>query len=95
MDPRGTSSPAAFRVAFSERSSSRRLPVPAILVQIAGLLFFLGLIAVGVIVFIPLAIIAAGVFLITLGVLWVRVKWFQARQPNGPLDGRRNVRVRR
>jgi hypothetical protein len=69
--------------------------VPGLLIQIVGLLFFLGLIAMGLIVFIPLAIIAGAIFLTTLGVVWVRVKWFQARQPNGSLDGRRNVRVRR
>lgn len=97
MDPRGPSSPSAFRVAFGDRStgSARSVRVPALLVQIVGLLFFLGLIALGVIVFIPLAIIAAAVFLTTLGVMWVRLKIAGAKAPNGALDGRRNVRVRR
>lgn len=92
MDPRGPRSPDAFRVRFT-RQTGRSAGVPALLAQFVVLLIILGLIALGLIIFIPLAIIATAAFLITLGVMWVRVKLFRARQPNGSLDGRRNVRV--
>lgn len=98
MDPQGptsTTPPATFRVSFTESSGRRGVRVPALLVHLVALLFFLGLLAVGLIVFIPLAIVAGLVFLVTLGVVWVRVRFARARQPNGALDGRRNVRVRR
>ena len=69
--------------------------VPAVLAQFAAMLVVLGLVVVGLIVFIPLAIFAAAVFLVTAGVVWTRLKLSKARAPNGVLDGRKNVRVRR
>lgn len=92
MDPQGPRSPDAFRVRFT-RQTARPGGLSVLLAQLAVLLIIMGLIVLGLIIFIPLAIFAAGAFLITLGVMWVRVKWFQIRQPNGPLDGRHNVRV--
>ncbi len=86
--------PAGFRVTFVERGG-RSVRVPGLLAQALALLFFLGLVVLGLIVFIPLAIVAATVFLITAGVVWTRLKLAKARAPNGALDGRRNVRVRR
>ncbi|MCC5824388.1 MAG: hypothetical protein LAT64_04360 [Phycisphaerales bacterium] len=93
MDSHGPQPPGTVRVTITEQGRSVR--VPALLAQFLALVFFLGLLVVGLIVFIPLAIIAGVVFLITLVVVWVRLKLARARSPNGPLDGRRNVRVRR
>jgi Flp pilus assembly protein TadB len=84
--------PAGFGVTHAERGRSIR--APSLLAQALALFFFLGLVVVGLIVFIPLAIFAGVVFLIALGVVWVRLKFARAKAPNGPLDGRRNVRVR-
>ncbi len=95
VEPRGPSTaPAAFRVSYAENASVRSFRVPGLLVQFLALLFFLGLLVLGLMIFIPLAIFAGTLFLIWLGVVWVRLKFVRAKQPNGPLDGRRNVRVR-
>ena len=92
MDSPGPQPPGTFRVTISDHGRSVR--VPGLLAQFLALVFFLGLLVVGLIVFIPLAIIAGVVFLVTLAVVWVRLKLAKARGPNGALDGRRNVRVR-
>ncbi len=98
MDPRGPSAapvtPAPFRVTYANNASMRSFRMPNLLVQFLALLFFLSLLVLGLIIFIPLAIFAGTLFLIWLGVVWVRLKFARAKQPNGPLDGRRNVRVR-
>jgi hypothetical protein len=78
---------------YAENASVRSFRLPNLLVQFVALLFFLGLLVLGLVIFIPLAIFAGALFLIMLGVVWVRLKFARARQPNGPLDGRRNVRV--
>lgn len=94
MDTRGPSTtPASFRVTYADNASVRSFRLPNLLVQFVALLFFLGLLVLGLVIFIPLAIFAGALFLIMLGVVWVRLKFTKARQPNGPLDGRRNVRV--
>lgn len=94
MDTRGPSTtPASFSVTYAENASVRSFRLPNLLVQFVALLFFLGLLVLGLVIFIPLAIFAGTLFVIWLGVVWIRLKFARARQPNGPLDGRRNVRV--
>lgn len=80
MDQDARNIPAGFRVVYAERGRSVR--VPALLARLLGLLIVLGLVIVGLVLF------------VTLGVVWVRAKIARAKAPNGILDGRRNVRVR-
>lgn len=47
-----------------------------------------------VVVLIPLLLLAAVVAMLTFAALRVKAWMFTQRQPNGMLDGRRNVRVR-
>lgn len=85
--------PTGFRMAFAD-AGTRPVRVPGVIAQALARLFFLGRVVLGLIVFIPLAIVAALALFVTLGVVWVRAKIARAKAPNGILDGRRNVRVR-
>jgi len=55
---------------------------------------FLGLFAlIGAIILIPLLILGALLTGVFGAYLWTKTRLTRARAPNGPLDGRRNVRV--
>jgi fatty acid desaturase len=57
-------------------------------------LAFVVLAGIGLILVIPIILIAGLVLAITAGVVAVRTWIFREQSPNGVLDGRRNVRVR-
>jgi 4-hydroxybenzoate polyprenyltransferase len=61
--------------------------------QILSLLILLALIVVGFIIFIPLAIIIIVLALILFAYFKIKRAFSKSHAPNGPLDGRRNVRV--
>lgn len=44
-------------------------------------------------ILIPVILVSAAVFLVGMGIGWVRGLFVRSKQPNGLLDGRRNVRV--
>ena len=67
--------------------------VPDWLARILAIAIIAGGVILGVLIFVPLAIMAGVAFLIYLGYLWVKIRIAKARSPNGSLDGRRNVRV--
>ena len=67
--------------------------VPGWLARILAIAIIAGGVILGVLIFVPLAIMAGVAFLIYLGYLWVKIRIAKARSPNGSLDGRRNVRV--
>lgn len=52
------------------------------------------LIAIGLVVIVPIALIAMIGAVVLLSARWARRRLLALRSPNGPLDGRRNVRVR-
>lgn len=87
MDPRQfpNSGPA------QNRQATLRLPGP--LGQLLALVCVLIFAMLAVLIAIPLLIIGAALLLIFLGVTWLRLKFRRAKAPNGPLDGRHNVRV--
>ncbi len=66
---------------------------PGILAQIIAILIFLLIVAALFFIIVPLAIVLLVVGLIAYA--WFRIKraFRRAHDPNGPLDGRRNVRV--
>lgn len=76
---------------FSARSVS--VQGPGLIAQILAILIFLGIVAALFFIIVPLAIVLLVVGLIAYA--WFRLKhaFRRARDPNGPLDGRRNVRV--
>lgn len=53
----------------------------------------LATLALAAVVLIPLMLLVLAAFLILALVGWVRTLFTGTRRPNGPLDGRRNVRV--
>ncbi len=67
--------------------------VPGWLAQILAIAIIAAGVVIGLLIFLPLAILAGVAFLIFLGYVWVKLKIAKARSPNGPLDGRHNVRV--
>lgn len=67
--------------------------LPPLLARVLAVLILLTILVVGVLLVVPLLIIAAVVLAVGLTVFWIRLKLRAAKQPNGPLDGRRNVRV--
>ncbi|MFK7882741.1 MAG: hypothetical protein AB8F26_00980 [Phycisphaerales bacterium] len=80
MDPR-----------INNRQATIRVPGP--LGQLLALACILAVAILGVLIAIPLLIVGAVLLLGFLGVTWVRLKFRRAKAPNGPLDGRHNVRV--
>ncbi|RMH26310.1 MAG: hypothetical protein D6692_09425 [Planctomycetota bacterium] len=63
------------------------------LAQILAIAIIAAGVVIGLLIFLPLAILAGVGFLVYLGYIWVKLKIAKARSPNGPLDGRHNVRV--
>ncbi|MDF1809310.1 MAG: hypothetical protein P1U42_06410 [Phycisphaerales bacterium] len=61
--------------------------------QILSLLILLTIIVIGFIIFIPLAIIVIVLTLVLFVYFKIKRAFANTRAPNGPLDGRRNVRV--
>lgn len=61
--------------------------------QILSLLILIILIVVGFVIFIPLAIIIIVLALILFVYFKIKRAFKKTHAPNGPLDGRRNVRV--
>lgn len=80
MDPR-----------INNRQATIRVPGP--LAQALALLCIAVFAVLGVLIAIPLLIVGAVLLLGFLAVTWVRIKLRRAKAPNGPLDGRHNVRV--
>lgn len=78
------------RQAF-QRGANIRVPGP--LGQILALAIIAALAIVGVLIFIPLLILAAIALALFIAWNWAKRKLRRAHAPNGPLDGRRNVRV--
>ncbi|MBL4699371.1 MAG: hypothetical protein JKX70_11110 [Phycisphaerales bacterium] len=81
---------------FTSASTSGRsvhFRVPGPIAQILSLLILLVLIVVGFVIFIPLAIIIIALALILFAYFKVKRAFSKSHAPNGPLDGRRNVRV--
>jgi predicted lipid-binding transport protein (Tim44 family) len=66
---------------------------PGILAHILGIAVFLLIIAALFFIVLPLAIVLLVVGLIAYGVYRIKRIFRRAHEPNGPLDGRRNVRV--
>ncbi|MFG0246771.1 MAG: hypothetical protein ACF8MF_12060 [Phycisphaerales bacterium JB052] len=66
---------------------------PGLIAQILAIIIFLAIVAVLFIFIVPLAIVLLFIGLIVYA--WYRIKFAfrRAHDPNGPLDGRRNVRV--
>lgn len=75
----------------SARSVHFRAPGP--IAQILSILILLTLIILGFIIFIPLAIIIIALALILFAYFKIKRLFSKSHAPNGPLDGRRNVRV--
>jgi flagellar biogenesis protein FliO len=70
-----------------------RFKGPGILAHILGIAVFLLIVAVLFFIVLPLAIVLLIVGLIAYGVFRIKRAFRRAHEPNGPLDGRRNVRV--
>lgn len=63
------------------------------IVQLLSLLMILALIVIGFAVAIPVIILLAVLFLLLNVYIRIRLWLNRTRAPNGPLDGRHNVRV--
>ncbi len=50
-------------------------------------------ILVALAILIPVLLVSTAVFLVGMGIGWVRGLFIRSKQPNGLFDGRRNVRV--
>ncbi len=76
-------------------SSARTVSLqrPGILTQIIAILIFLAIVAVLLLFVVPLAIVLFVVGVIAYIVFRIKRAFRRAHEPNGPLDGRRNVRV--
>ncbi|MBO6738575.1 MAG: hypothetical protein JJ916_01825 [Phycisphaerales bacterium] len=76
-------------------SSARTVSLqgPGILAQIIAILIFLAIVAVLLLFVVPLAIVLFVVGVIAYIVFRIKRAFRRAHEPNGPLDGRRNVRV--
>lgn len=79
----------AFAYSTSRSTFLERLAFSVL--AVAGTIFVL-MVIIPVVLFLVVFVIVAGL----LGYLWLKVRtWLaRAKQPNGALDGRRNVRVR-
>jgi len=73
--------------------SSFTLQGQGILAQIIAIVIFLAIVAVLFFILLPLAIIIFVLGLIAYIVFRIKRAFRTAHEPNGPLDGRRNVRV--
>ncbi len=79
-----SSSPAGRSVQFK---------VGGPIAQLLSLLILVILVIVGFVIFIPLAIIIIALALILYAYFKIKRLFTKTHAPNGPLDGRRNVRV--
>ncbi len=88
-----------FRVVFTQAGTGAHRAVrfasdqPSWLVRAAAWAVMLAIGLVAFVVVLPILILAFALFAVLALVGWVRFKLAGARSPNGPLDGRRNVRV--
>lgn len=64
-----------------------------ILTQLIAIVIFLAIIAALFFIVLPLAIVLFVVGLIAYAIFRIKRAFRRAHEPNGPLDGRRNVRV--
>jgi uncharacterized membrane protein len=64
-----------------------------ILTQLIAIVIFLAIIAALFFIVLPLAIVLFFVGLIAYAIFRIKRAFRRAHEPNGPLDGRRNVRV--
>lgn len=87
MDPR----PPEQVFVLNGRTTQVRLP--PLLARVIAVLILLAILVIGVVLVLPFLIIGTIVLAVGLGLFWIRRKLRAAKQPNGPLDGRRNVRV--
>lgn len=78
---------------FVLNGQTTQVRLPPLLARVLAVLILLAFLIVGVVLVLPFLIIGTIVLAVGLGGYWVRRKLRAARQPNGPLDGRRNVRV--
>lgn len=83
---------------FSQSNSplpgqSVRIKPSGPIAQILSILIVLALLVIGILVFIPLIVIAIVLGLIFIAYFKIKRAFSRAHNPNGPLDGRRNVRV--
>jgi fatty acid desaturase len=76
---------------FSARSVEIKAAGP--LAQILSVLILLALIVIGFVIFIPVAIALIVLALVLFGYFKIKRALARTHAPNGPLDGRRNVRV--
>ncbi len=74
-------------------SRSVQIKASGPIAQILSILILLALIVIGFIIFIPLAIIVIVLALLLFGYFKIKRLFAKSHAPNGPLDGRRNVRV--
>tara|TARA_E500000318_G_scaffold54309_4_gene50659 strand:- start:7366 stop:7626 length:261 start_codon:yes stop_codon:yes gene_type:complete len=64
-----------------------------ILTQLIAIIIFLAIVAALFFIVLPLAIVLFVVGLIAYAIFRIKRAFRRAHEPNGPLDGRRNVRV--
>lgn len=64
-----------------------------VLTQILAIIIFLAIVAALFFIVVPLAIVLFFVGLIAYAIFRIKRAFRRAHEPNGPLDGRRNVRV--
>lgn len=67
--------------------------VPGLLAQVLAILVFLAIVAALFFIIVPLAIVLLVIGLVYFVYYKIRRAFRRAHDPNGPLDGRRNVRV--
>jgi len=75
------------------QSQSHQLSASGWVARVLGLLLLLTLIIVGFIIAIPIVIALLILGLILYIYIRIRLLFKRARDPNGPLDGRHNVKV--
>jgi ABC-type bacteriocin/lantibiotic exporter with double-glycine peptidase domain len=80
-----------FEQQHSARSVSFR--APGLLTQILAIIIFLAIVAALFFILIPLALVLLVVGLAYFAYFKIKLAFRRAHEPNGPLDGRRNVRV--
>lgn len=80
-----------FEQQHSARSVSFR--APGLLAQILAIIIFLAIVAVLFLFLVPLALALLVIGLVYFVYFKIKLVFRRAHQPNGPLDGRRNVRV--
>lgn len=82
-----------FEQQTSGRGQTFTFRAPGPLTQFLAILIFLVIVAVLFVLVVPLAILVFAVGLIAYAIFRIKLFFRRAHEPNGPLDGRRNVRV--